>query len=163
MSDQIATSTEYLRRLYLNNDLAEGRFEVDGKPVSLRDIHVPLLSVSTIADPVAPWRSVSKIQMLTEADVTFVLSNGGHNAGIVNPPGHPNRHHQIATHKEIESYVDLGAWQASAVRHEGSWWPCWLDWLARLSGTKSPPPPMGGTATADGPLCGAPGPSALEP
>ena len=116
--------SEYLRRLFLNNDLAEGRFEVDGKPVSLRDIHVPLFAVSTIADHVAPWRSVYKIQMLTEADVTFVLSNGGHNAGIVNPPGHPNRHHQIATHKEIESYVDLGAWQASAVHHEGSWWPC---------------------------------------
>src|ERR1700730_7278443 len=88
--------SEYLRRLFLNNDLAEGRFEVDGKPVSLRDIHVPLFAVSSIADHVAPWRSVYKIQMLTEADVTFALSNGGHNAGIVNPPGHPNRHHQIA-------------------------------------------------------------------
>jgi polyhydroxyalkanoate synthase len=125
--------SEYLRRLYLNNDLAEGRFEVDGKPVSLRDIHVPLFAVSTIADHVAPWRSVSKIQMLTEADVTFVLSNGGHNAGIVNPPGHPNRHYQIATHKETKCYVDLDAWQASAVHHEGSWWLCWLDWLERLS------------------------------
>jgi hypothetical protein len=155
--------SEYLRRLFLNNDLAEGRFEVDGKPVSLRDIHVPLFAVSTIADHVAPWRSVYKIQMLTGADVTFVLSNGGHNAGVVNPPGHPNRHHQIATHKEIESYVDLGAWQASAVHHEGSWWPCWLDWLERLSGTKSAPPPMGGTATAYAPLCDAPGTYVLEP
>ena len=155
--------SEYLRRLFLSNDLAEGRFEVDGKPVSLRDIHVPLFAVSTIADHVAPWRSVYKIQMLTEADVTFVLSNGGHNAGIVNPPGHPNRHHQIATHKETESYVDPDAWQASAVHHEGSWWPCWLDWLERLSGTKSPPPPMGGTATADAPLCDAPGTYVLEP
>jgi polyhydroxyalkanoate synthase len=155
--------SEYLRRLYLNNDLAEGRFEVDGKPVSLRDIHVPLFAVSTIADHVAPWRSVSKIQMLTGADVTFVLSNGGHNAGIVNPPGHPNRHHQIATHKETESYVDLDAWLASAVHHEGSWWPCWLDWLERLSGTKSAPPPMGGIATAYAPLCDAPGTYVLEP
>jgi polyhydroxyalkanoate synthase len=155
--------SEYLRRLFLNNDLAEGRFEVDGKPVSLRDIHVPLFAVSTIADHVAPWRSVYKIQMLTEADVTFVLSNGGHNAGVVNPPGHPNRHHQIATHKETESYVDPDAWQASAVHHEGSWWPCWLDWLERLSGTKSAPPPMGGTATAYAPLCDAPGTYVLAP
>ena len=155
--------SEYLRRLYLNNDLAEGRFEVDGKPVSLRDIHVPLFAVSAIADHVAPWRSVYKIQMLTEADVTFVLSNGGHNAGIVNPPGHPNRHHQIATHKTTESYVDPDAWQASAVHHEGSWWPCWLDWLERLSGTKSAPPPMGGAAPAYAPLCDAPGTYVLEP
>jgi polyhydroxyalkanoate synthase len=101
--------------------------------------------------------------MLTEADVTFVLSNGGHNAGIVNPPGHPNRHHQIATHKKTESYVGPDAWQASAVHHEGSWWPCWLDWLERLSGTKSAPPPMGGVATAYAPLCDAPGIYVLEP
>jgi poly(hydroxyalkanoate) polymerase-like protein len=62
---RFAVHSEYLRRLYLNNDLAEGRFEVDGKPVSLRDIHVPLFAVSTIADHVAPWRSVSKIPRRT--------------------------------------------------------------------------------------------------
>jgi Poly-beta-hydroxybutyrate polymerase (PhaC) N-terminus/Poly-beta-hydroxybutyrate polymerase N terminal len=78
-------------------------------------------------------------------------------------PGHPNRHHQIATHKETESYVDPDAWQASAVYHEGSWWPCWLDWLEHLSGTKSAPPPMGGTATAYASLCDAPGTYVLEP
>ena len=81
--------SEYLRRLLLNNALATGHFEVDGRPVSLRDIRVPIFAVSTISDHVAPWRSVYKIQALTDADVTFVLSNGGHNAGIVNPPGRP--------------------------------------------------------------------------
>lgn len=155
--------SEYLRRLFLNNDLAEGRFEVDGTPVSLRDIHVPLFAVSTIADHVAPWRSVYKIQMLTDADVTFVLSNGGHNAGIVNPPGHPNRRHQIATHKESQSYVDPDAWQASAIHHEGSWWSCWLGWLTRLSGMKVAPPPMGAAAKGYAPLCAAPGTYVLEP
>ena len=79
--------SEYLRRLFLNNALAMGHFEVDGRPVSLRDIRAPIFAVSTISDHVAPWRSVYKIQALTDADVTFVLSNGGHNAGIVNPPG----------------------------------------------------------------------------
>ena len=77
----------YLRRLLLNNELAEGHFEVDDRPISLRDIRVPVFAVSTISDHIAPWRSVYKIQALTDADVTFVLSNGGHNAGIVNPPG----------------------------------------------------------------------------
>jgi Poly-beta-hydroxybutyrate polymerase (PhaC) N-terminus len=78
-------------------------------------------------------------------------------------PGWQRGLHQIATHKETESYVDPDAWQASAVHHEGSWWPCWLDWLERLSGTKSAPPPMGGVAMAYAPLCDAPGTYVLEP
>jgi polyhydroxyalkanoate synthase len=134
--------SEYLRRFFLNNDLAEGRYEVSRRPTSLRDIHIPIFAVSTITDHVAPWRSVYKIQMLTHADVTFVLSNGGHNAGVVNPPGHPHRHHQIATHKEAEAYIDADAWQKAAAHHEGSWWPCWRDWLVRQSSEQTPPPPM---------------------
>lgn len=102
--------SEYLRRLLLNNALAAGHFEVEGRPVSLRDIRVPIFAVSTLKDHVAPWRSVYKIQALTDADVTFVLSNGGHNAGIVSPPGTSSRKHQIATHKENEKYVDPDAW-----------------------------------------------------
>ena len=62
--------------------------------------------MSTISDHVAPWRSVYKVQALTDADVTFVLSNGGHNAEIVNPPGRPNRKHQIAAHAENENYIN---------------------------------------------------------
>ena len=64
--------SEYLRHLFLDNDLAESRCDVEGRPVSLRDIRVPVFAVSTIADHVAPWRSVYKIQMLTDADVTAI-------------------------------------------------------------------------------------------
>jgi polyhydroxyalkanoate synthase len=149
--------SEYLRRFFLRNDLAEGRFEAAGKAVSLRDIHVPIFAVSTITDHVAPWRSVYKIQMLTDADVTFVLSNGGHNAGIVSPPGHPRRHFQIATHKETDTYIDPDSWQASTVRQEGSWWPCWVDWLDRHSGTKTAPPRLGAPEKGYAPLSDAPG------
>jgi polyhydroxyalkanoate synthase len=117
--------SEYLRHFFLNNDLAEGRYEVGGRSISLRDIRTPIFAVSTITDHVAPWRSVYKIQMLTDADVTLALSNGGHNAGVVNPPGNPHRHHQIATHREEENYIDPDAWQKAAVHHDGSWWPCW--------------------------------------
>ena len=133
---------EYLRHLFLDNDLAGGRYDIEGRPISLRDISVPVFAVSTITDHVAPWRSVYKVQMLTDADVTFVLSSGGHNAGIVNPPGHPNRHHQIATHREDERYVDPDAWQQAAVRHEGSWWPCWQSWLVDQSSGQVAPPAM---------------------
>ena len=150
--------SEYLRRLLLNNALATGHFEVDGRPVSLRDIRVPIFAVSTISDHVAPWRSVYKIQALTDADVTFVLSNGGHNAGIVNPPGRQNRKHQIATHVESENYIDPDTWQQSAVHHEGSWWPCWQDWLVRHSSTdRVPAPSLGAPSKGYAPLCEAPG------
>lgn len=155
--------SEYLRRFFLRNDLAEGRYEAGGKGVSLRDIRVPIFAVSTVTDHVAPWRSVYKIQMLSDADVTFVLSNGGHNAGIVNPPGHPNRHHQIATHKEHEIYIDPDDWQESAPRRDGSWWPCWREWLDRLSSKKVEPPRMGALEKGLRPLCDAPGTYVLEP
>ncbi|MGE0333972.1 MAG: PHA/PHB synthase family protein [Gammaproteobacteria bacterium] len=155
--------SEYLRRLFLDNDLAESQYAVEGRPVSLRDIRVPVFAVSTIADHVAPWRSVYKVQMLTDADVTFVLSNGGHNVGIVSPPGHPHRHHQIATHREDENYVDPDAWQQAAVHHEGSWWPCWQDWLVRHSSDQVPPPAMGAPRKGFAALEDSPGTYVLEP
>ena len=155
--------SEYLRHFFLNNDLAEGRYELGGRPVSLRDIRIPIFAVSTITDHVAPWRSVYKIQMLTDADVTFVLSNGGHNAGVVNPPDHPHRHHQIATHREEEKHVDPDAWQKTAVHHEGSWWPCWRGWLVRQSTEQISPPPMGAPQSGYVPLGDAPGTFVFDP
>jgi polyhydroxyalkanoate synthase len=154
---------EYLRRLFLDNDLAAGRYEVDGRPVSLGDIRVPIFAVSTLSDHVAPWRSVYKIQMLTDADVTFVLSNGGHNAGIVSPPSHPRRYHQIATHKEEEYHVDPDTWQQQAVRHDGSWWPCWQGWLESFSSNPVKPPSLGDARKGYKQLCAAPGTYVLEP
>lgn len=154
--------SEYLRRFFIRNDLAEGRYEAGGKAVSLRDIHVPVFAVSTLTDHVAPWRSVYKIQMLTYADVTFVLSNGGHNAGIVSPPGHPRRHFQTATHKESDIYIGPESWQAHAPREEGSWWPCWLGWLDSQSGEKTAPPSMGAPQKGYPPLADAPGTYVLE-
>jgi polyhydroxyalkanoate synthase len=148
----------YLRRVFLNNELAEGHFTIGGRPVSLRDIRVPVFAVSTLADHVAPWRSVYKIQALTDADVTFVLSNGGHNVGIVNPPGNPKRFHQIATHKESENYIDPDSWRKSAIRHEDSWWRCWQSWLMQNSSEGRVPPPRTGDADNGYPvLCDAPG------
>jgi polyhydroxyalkanoate synthase len=154
--------SEYLRHFFLDNDLAGGRYEVGGRPVSLRDIRIPIFAVSTVTDHVAPWRSVYKIQMLADADVTFVLSNGGHNAGIVSPPGAPHRHHQIALHKEHEKYVDPDAWQKTAVHHEGSWWPCWRDWLVRQSSEQISPSPLGAPQSGYPLLGDAPGTYVLQ-
>jgi polyhydroxyalkanoate synthase len=155
--------SEYLRQLFLDNDLAEERYHVDGRPISLRDIRIPLFAVSTVSDHVAPWQSVYKIRALTNADVTFVLSNGGHNAGIVSPPGYSRRHHQIAMHDDLDTYVDPDAWQQQAVHHEGSWWPCWQNWLAQHSGDPVEPPKLGAPRKGYKLLCDAPGAYVLEP
>jgi polyhydroxyalkanoate synthase len=87
--------SEYLRHLFLDNDLSEGRFRVDNRPITIADIRAPVLAVGTEHDHVAPWRSVYKIHLFTDTDVTFVLTSGGHNAGIVSEPGHPGRHYSI--------------------------------------------------------------------
>jgi len=149
--------TEYLRKLFLNNDLADERYCVDGRPVSLRDIRIPVFAVSTLSDHVAPWRSVYKIHAQTNADVTFVLSNGGHNAGIVSPPGDDRRYHQIATHDDLAAYLEPDGWRAQAVHHDGSWWPCWRNWLANHSSAPIEPPPMGAARKGYRPLYDSPG------
>jgi polyhydroxyalkanoate synthase len=136
--------SEYLRTLFLSNDLAEGRYRVGGRPIAIADIHVPIFAVGTVRDHVAPWRSVYKINLLADTDVTFVLTTGGHNAGIVSEPGHPGRHYQIGIHKEGEKHLDPETWQAVTPSHEGSWWPAWQGWLAEHSSGQATPPPMGG-------------------
>ena len=83
--------SEYLRHLFLDNELAEGRYLVDGKAIALTDIRAPIFSVGTTHDHVAPWRSVYKIHIMTDTEITFLLTSGGHNAGIVSEPGHNDR------------------------------------------------------------------------
>lgn len=123
--------SQYLRRCYLDNDLAEGRYVHEGRPISLRDIRVPVFAVGTVKDHVAPWRSVYKIHRLVSSDVTFALTNGGHNAGIVSEPGHANRYHHLAHTPASAPWRTPDEWLAAAERHEGSWWPTWSHWLRR--------------------------------
>ncbi|UHC19518.1 alpha/beta fold hydrolase [Methylobacterium currus] len=131
---------EYLRSLFLDNDLAEGRFRVEGRPVALGDIRVPVFLVGTERDHVAPWRSVFKLALLTEAEVTFLLTNGGHNAGIVSEAGHPHRRYRVHTRAAGDLYVDPEGFLRRARAADGSWWPEWTAWLAARSGPPGPPP-----------------------
>jgi len=149
--------SEYLRRLYLHNDLSAGRYQVDGRPIALRDIQIPIFAVGTVKDHVAPWRSVYKIKLLTDSDVTFLLTSGGHNAGIVSDPNHTARSYQVATRGHDEPYVDPETWAQQAPRTEGSWWPEWQGWLARHSGARVAPPGLGNAAAGYAVLDEAPG------
>jgi polyhydroxyalkanoate synthase subunit PhaC len=148
--------SQYLRDFFLNNQLAEGRYQVGPAPVALGDIHVPLFALGAQTDHVAPWRSVFKIQRLCDTDCLFMLTSGGHNAGIVNPPGHAGRSYQWRLHRQGEHALDTEAWLAAATACEGSWWPAWQRWLASHSGAPAKPPTMGCLAYP----AGAPAPGA---
>ena len=102
--------SEYLRQLFLDNDLAEGRYRVDGKPIALTDIRAPVFAVGTETDHVAPWRSVFKLHLLLDTDVTFLLTSGGHNAGIVSEPGRSGRRYRLREKSEQDHYLDPEAW-----------------------------------------------------
>jgi polyhydroxyalkanoate synthase len=154
--------SEYLRRLFLNNDLAEDRFVVAGKPIALTDIRAPIFMVRTERDHVAPWRSTYKIHLLTDTEVTYLLTTGGHNAGIVSEPGHHHRSFQVMTKKSNDRYVDPEAYLAEAPRKEVSWWPEWTAWLAERSGPSIMPPPVGTIVGAYAPHGDAPGSYVLQ-
>ena len=153
---------EYLRRLFLDNDLAEGRFTVEGRPVALTDIRAPIFAVGTVQDHVAPWRSAFKIHLLSDTEITFVLTGGGHNAGIVTEPGHPRRSYRVLTQANDDRYLDPDAWLEAARKHEGSWWLEWGRWLDARSGRPVPPPRMGNAEAGYRVLGDAPGTYVLQ-
>ena len=150
--------SEYLKRLYINNDLANGRFMVEGRPVALQNISAPLFAVGTEHDHVAPWHSVYKVHRLLDTDITFALTNGGHNAGIVSEPNHNGRRYHIAHHKHRDPILSPEQWMERAEEKTGSWWTSWSEWLAKHS---SPdmirPPTLGASRKGYRPLDDAPG------
>ena len=153
---------QYLRRLFLDDDLSEGRYPVDGRPVSLGDIALPVFSVGTITDHVAPWRSVYKLHYLSPAEITFVLTSGGHNAGIVSEPGRPRRSFRIATRPAGGNYVPPDPWIEATAPQAGSWWPAWAAWLRERSAAPVAPPSIGAPRKGCKPLDDAPGRYVLE-
>ncbi|BEP55515.1 alpha/beta fold hydrolase [Variovorax sp. V118] len=148
---------DYLRRLFLDNALAEGRYLVHGRPVSLNDIDVPVFLLGTRTDHVAPWRSVYKFSLLCDADVTFVLTEGGHNAGILSEPGHAHRSHRMLRRLANSTYVAPDDFLDTAREIEGSWWPAFAQWLVAHSGPRRRPPAMGAPRRGLPPVCDAPG------
>jgi polyhydroxyalkanoate synthase len=151
---------EYLRGLFLNNDLAEGRFLIAGRPLALDDMQLPMFVVGSERDHIAPWRSVFKLHLLNDGELTFVLTSGGHNAGIVSEPGHPDRRFRIRVRGHGAHTLGPDEWQRDAARRDGSWWPAWGEWLDRHSGRRVDPPPMG--VPGRKPLGDAPGTYVLE-
>ena len=135
--------SEYLRHIFLGNELATGHYKVKDRPIAISDIRAPIFTVATEQDHVAPWRSVYKINLLADADeVTFLLTSGGHNAGIVSEPGHGRRAYQVAGRTDQDRYIDPDTWQATTTKQQGSWWPAWQAWLVKHSAEHQVSPPL---------------------
>ena len=150
--------SQYLRALFLENRLTAGRYAVEGRVIALKDIETPMFVVGTETDHISPWRSVYKVQLFTDNELTFLLTNGGHNAGIVSEPGHRGRRYVMATRKRGERYIDSDTWLTRATPGDGSWWPAWAAWLeSKSDAERAAPPSVGAPSRGLVPLCLAPG------
>ena len=155
---------QYLRQLYLDNSLARGEFQAEGRRVDLAAIQIPMFVVGTETDHVAPWQSAYKARGLTRStDYTFLLTSGGHNAGIVSGPVHPRRRHRVRTWLNASATLTPQAWFETTQPQAGSWWPVWQHWLAQHSTqSRVAPPPLGSTAAGYPPIADAPGEYVLQ-
>lgn len=147
--------SDYLRSLFLENRLSAGRFSVEGRVIALKDISAPMFVLGTEEDHIAPWRSVYKATLFTEHDLRFCLTSGGHNGGILSPPGKRGRHYRLGHRTPDKQYMDPDTWLSRHAPQDGSWWTPWGEWLARHSSAKVAPPALGSGRFA--PLCDAPG------
>lgn len=143
---------QYLRGLCQRNEFAEGRFELMGETLDLRDVDVPLMSIAAETDHIAAWKDCYRgVQKMGGRSKAFILSESGHIAGIVNPPSKKKYGHYLNP--------DLGPeapdWQTDAAFQEGSWWPAWEAWLKKRSGKQVPARAPGDSVHPV--LCDAPG------
>lgn len=144
--------SEYLRGLFLENRLTAGRFAIEGQVIALKDIATPMFVVATETDHIAPWKSVYKTRLFTDCDLTFVLTKGGHNGGIVSEPGHKGRHFRMGHRAAGTLYQGPDDWFAKHDPTDGSWWAAYTAWLASQSSAKSKVPRLG---TSLGPAPGS--------
>ena len=128
----------YLRTLYAHNQLAKGEMELSGQQLSLADVKNDTYIVGAVNDHIVPWPSSYKATGMLGGSVRYVLSSGGHIAGIVNPPG-PKAWYEVAQRNP----EDAARWREAAEKHSGSWWQDWASWADERAGRLGPAPPMG--------------------
>lgn len=145
-----ANHSFYLRNCYLSNTLSQGKMELAGKTLSLKDIKIPIYNLATREDHIAPAKSVFVGSSLFGGPVEYVLSGSGHIAGVVNPPD--KQKYQYWTNGAVKgAYED---WVAGAKETPGSWWPHWQRWIETMDDERVPARTPGGgalNAIADAP------------
>ncbi|SPH17072.1 Poly(3-hydroxyalkanoate) polymerase subunit PhaC [Defluviimonas aquaemixtae] len=133
-------AVEYLRWICQDNRLAEGKITICGETIGLKDVKVPLFAVACETDHIAPWKgSFHGIRQFGSKDKTFVVSQSGHIAGIINPPTKEKYGHYV----NDAEMGDADEWLATASFNKGSWWPTWEAWLKKRSGRMVDARPLG--------------------
>ncbi|MEI4469927.1 PHA/PHB synthase family protein [Frigidibacter sp. MR17.24] len=129
-------AVDYLRMLCQQNRLAEEGYPLAGETITLGDLTVPLFAVACETDHIAAWQaSFGGIAQAGSKDKRFLLSESGHIAGIVNPPGR-DKYGYWSSDEPVAG--DPADWKAAAEFTRGSWWPAWGRWLAARSGPMVP-------------------------
>jgi polyhydroxyalkanoate synthase len=143
--------------IFRSNTLAEGHLEVLGTPIDLGKITVPVFVTGALNDHLTPWTGCYRTTELVGGPSTYVLSNAGHIASLVNPPGNPKASYFIGG----DPSHGPEHWRATAERRQGTWWEAWADWLLERSGDERAAPVTGGNAHHP-PLEPAPGSYVLD-
>jgi polyhydroxyalkanoate synthase len=120
----------------MSNGITEGSAQMLGSDVDLRSTTTDNYIVAAIADHICPWEVCYQSTQLLGGESRFVLSTSGHIAALVNPPTNPKASFLVAD-KTPEGATE---WQASAAKHDGSWWRDFAAWLAARSGELKPAP-----------------------
>jgi polyhydroxyalkanoate synthase len=145
-------AVDYLRKLCQQNQLADEGIELLDERLHISDVEIPVCLIACETDHIAAWKdSYRGAQKMGSKNKTFILSESGHIAGIVNPPNKKKYGHYTNT----DMTLDSEAWQSKAKYHEGSWWPRWEGWLAKRSGKMVPARDPGDSSHPA--LCDAPG------
>ena len=117
--------------IFANNTLVNpGAFTVLGAPVDLNKVTLETYVTGATTDHLTPWKGCYRTTQLLGGPSTFVLSNAGHIASLVNPPGNPKAHFFAGPEPE----ADPDQWQAKAQKVPGTWWEHWADWAIERSG-----------------------------
>ena len=145
-------TVQYLRGLCQANGFAGDGFDILGERLHVSDVTLPVCAIACETDHIAAWKdSFRGVVQMGSKDKTFILSESGHIAGIVNPPAKKKYGHW----RGPEPIGTPASWKEAATYHEGSWWPFWDTWLAERSGPMVPARAAGSKAWP--PLCDAPG------
>ena len=128
-------AVEYLRALCQENKFVNEGIKLFGEELHISDVTVPICAVTCETDHIARWKDCYRgFKQTKSKDRTFIVSQSGHIAGIVNPPSKKKYGHY--THKDLKLEAD--EWMEAADFTEGSWWPRWDTWLSSRSGKMVP-------------------------
>jgi polyhydroxyalkanoate synthase len=146
-----------IRKFFLENKLIEpDGLEMKGVGIDVRRITAPTFTVAALGDHIVPWKGAFKMRELASGPIRFILTEGGHIAGIINPSGKKKR----AYWTNKGDTTDPEEWLAGAAKHKGTWWVNWIPWLEEHSGELIAPPTMGNDEFS--PIMDAPGTFVLE-